>query len=241
MPPTQSTSGTKSSLAPLVVTIVLLAAAFAAGYMYASQLKFKEGYAAGVAARSAELRESIAKLLPPHPTTSQLNGTVSSVGADSLDLAVAQTIVNPLEPQAPLARKAMVSSTTKITLRSAKSAEEMQADQRDYDARVKKYNEALAKGATGLTVPLPPQPGFTDAPGKLSDIKAGMTVTVVAATDITTAASFDATEIFVMPAGGLPSGTPPVGAPTPTPSAPTPPPTASAPTAPGAPAPTPTK
>lgn len=158
---------------------------------------YQEGYDA------AKKKVQDAHLFPaPLTRATILNGTVKSVGTDSLVVEVEIQSVNPLdEIDAPKERAVTVSSETKLTKQVAKSPEDLQ-----------KESAAFEKSLASDTPIVTPDP-FRLEDTTLDAIHAGDRVTLTADHDILTAPAFAVTAIQVqLPPTALPI-IPPPGAP----------------------------
>ncbi|HTK59883.1 MAG TPA: hypothetical protein VL283_01625 [Candidatus Baltobacteraceae bacterium] len=156
-----------------------------------------------------------AGLLPPALTeTTSLSGTAVAVEEARLTFDADLLPFDPTgEKKLPVRRTANVSASTEIVRLVQKTPAELAADQQA-------SADASAKNPDGPP-PAPPS-GFKEVRIALSDISAGESVTVTAASDILSAQTFDATRIVVAPAVEA-AAPPPTPTTTPEPE-PTPPP-----------------
>lgn len=173
----------------------------------------KGGYEAGY--QAAAQKAADAGILPPAQETALgLDGTVMAVGDDRLTIEADLRSFDPLGlKNLPKERVVTITSSTTIVRLEAKSAEEFEADQRA-------FNEALADyrpDAEGATLPPAPPSNYTETKISLADIRVGDLVTVIAAADILSSASFEAVNVVVLPASpageaSANSAAPPAGA-----------------------------
>jgi hypothetical protein len=189
-------------LALLFLFIVLLFG-FAAGYLSASKLAWKDGYAAGKAGRpdapapagpQDDDGTSAVGTVDEDEAVTELTGTVTAVGDASITFTVSEE---------PKTRVASVTEATSIVVIRRKDAAVLQAEQDAYLNALAAYEAEEADDPSTPPVSGPPVPPLPDAAtaGTLADITVGSKVTVMADDDIATAASFEATAVLVL-AGG---------------------------------------
>jgi hypothetical protein len=148
----------------------------------------KNSYDAGWKAAQEKIEQS--GLLRPEPAEIfTVTGTITSVAGNKITLKAEPTVTNPLAEQAPETRTVTVTAETKILKLTPKTPEE-----------IAKESEAFRKSAAelepGATPPNPPSP-FGTKEIKITDLKAGDTISVTAETNIKMAAEFAAKEISI--------------------------------------------
>ncbi len=153
---------------------------------------YQDGY------NAAKKKLEDAHVFPPTPTSATtLNGTIKSVGSDSLVMETALSSPNPLEElNVPMERTVKIAADTAIDRQVPKTQEELQKE-------VAKYQADLQ---AGKNVPLPSP--FKLEKIALSDLKPGDTVDATADHDILHEASFNATEIDLTTRATPPAPTP---------------------------------
>jgi hypothetical protein len=134
-----------------------------------------------------------------------LSGTVKSVDDKGLIITVnSRVVMNPLDPQGPAERRIEVSGDTAIVAMIPIAKE-------DFEAAQKKFAEDMKAGNKAT-----PPSMSTEEARKLSDINAGMMVTVTSNDDISVAPAIKAAKI-VLSGSGTPNpilpGAPPPGNP----------------------------
>jgi hypothetical protein len=104
------------TLFKLLLGAILLCFAFLAGYGLGIKSPADGGYGAGYDDGYGAARQTLADsgLLPAVPVTTFLMGKVTGIGADYIEFDTVQVVVNPLEEQAPLSRRAFIGSDTKL-------------------------------------------------------------------------------------------------------------------------------
>jgi hypothetical protein len=159
--------------------------------------KGSASYQHGYDAARKKLEDS--HILPPSLTSAtSLNGTIKSIGADSITIDVLTTSANPLdELKVPVSRKVTIAADTKFTRMTQKSPEQLQ---KDFD----QYQKDIAATKSGATPPSP----VTIETLTLVDLKVGDTVNVTADHDILKETSFTATQIDLAQMNALAPTTP---------------------------------
>lgn len=191
-----------------IVAAVLLLVAFLLGYTLGA-IQVSRSYEQGLSAGWEKAKTAIADSgLLPSSETMTLNGTVSSVGSDYIEISVAQTVFNPLESPASLTRKVMIDADTEITKAIPLTAEERAAAEQDLFDKQEAYFAAVNAGQDveppNFNIALEKTEAFS-----LSDVEEGMAVTVTAEQDISVAGSFTASKIQVIESTATPAGAPP--------------------------------
>jgi len=188
---------------PAVIAVIMALAGYAVGNKVGSQGNAsakEEGYRAGLAAAKTKV-DAAGSFQAPHLTS--LRGTVTNVGADSLDINVEQTVTNPLAEQAPLVRHVTLAKDAVIMRTTQKSDAATFKDLADYEKAVKAARDA---GKQPPEAPL----SYTFVKISLGDIKTGDIVVVESTSDIAMAGSFVATSVRVetQTAAAAPPATP---------------------------------
>jgi hypothetical protein len=167
--------------------VIALVVGLAGGYCW--------GYASGGNAMNASYAQKIAavdRLFPPSPTsTLSLTGTVTSVNGSVITMNANNPTPNPFAVgNFPAVREVTLTSATQITMIEQKSPAEMEQEVRAF---TKQESAAGASVASHTFVPLPSS--VTTTTISLSDIKAGDTIIVTAASNIMSVPSFTATAV----------------------------------------------
>lgn len=181
----------------LIIAIVLAAVVGCA-------LGYAVGYFRGgsdIAASYAVKIAAVNKLFPAPLQTLSLNGRVDNVSGETITVDVNPITINPFaEGNFPAVRTVTVTDATVITRMGQKDPVVLQKEMAAFQKATQSGSVLLPVGTgTALAAIVPPMP-FSETAMALSDIKAGDMVTVTAASDILSVASFSATKIQVTPA-----------------------------------------
>ncbi|MDD5251510.1 MAG: hypothetical protein PHT12_02650 [Patescibacteria group bacterium] len=184
----------KRKYVPWLAAAVVVAVAYATGYAVGSTHPTDGGFAAGYASAQKKIADS--RIFPENVAIHRLAGKVVTVGTDSLVIEANQTVRNPLDEQAPTQRTIKVGPDTKLYRAEALTSAELAKAAEEFNAAQRQYAADLAAGKTPVRPTPPSRTRQTEI--KLSDLRAGQTLTVmVAKEDILRAASFTADEIDV--------------------------------------------
>jgi len=197
---------------PASLTAILgLAVGLAGGYVAGTQQP-KKSYDAGYLAAKNELQQKLntgGRTSAQRLAVMRLSGRVKEKGTDRLVLEnVPQLNPDPLGEPTPAVRTVLVTAETKIMLTKEKDPETYRKELEAYAAASQPPAREPEDGAPQPREPLaePPSPTIEETV-TLDDVVVGMTVTVDAATDIMSAASFTATAVHIsnLPVKALPS------------------------------------
>jgi hypothetical protein len=188
----------------LALSVLMLIVGYAAGSTLGS--KSLTGSCNDKAVR-ADITKKLteAGLIPAVMPIMSLSGKVTAIDENRVTVEVPNQNRNPLEESTPKVRVVTIADGAVITLLKSVSPKDFLKAQQAYEKKQTEYMAAVGKGEN----PLPPSPpsGFIEEDIKLSDLKAGMTVTVTAESDITSATSFAAKRILAredIVSGGVP-------------------------------------
>lgn len=179
-----------------ILALLVAGATFIGGYYLGSMAGQKAGYSQGAMEKTEELKAKVkasGEFVMPTALHS-LSGSITAVHSDGFELKAGNLQRNPLEESTPSMRSVKVTSSTKIQLMVPRDFAEFDAAQKEYVAAMQKA--AGKPEEKTMAAPLP----FRYEDIKLSDLKEGTIVNVTSASEISTATSFEATEVQVQPA-----------------------------------------
>lgn len=172
-------------------TYFLLLVGCAALFVYSVTLFFS-GYMSGQQVGYAAARQKVAEVFPaPTEPTYQLNGTIQEILPDSLVIDAQRVTANPLE-DGPKVRTVTITNDTKLRHVKLKTPQQLDADAAVYS---QKLEETYKQNAAAPAAPLP----YELFAIEWSDLKQGDRVEVRSSTDVRTAATITATEIYRHP------------------------------------------
>jgi hypothetical protein len=162
------------------------------------------GYAEGFeAAKKLALGTGSISSLPEELTS--LEGTLLSVEKGSLTIETPLKSPNPFADQdLPARRRVRITEKTEIVIQVPKSDAQIAADEQE-------FQRALARGEQPVQ-----QPNFFEKAARLGDLRVGGWLIITSATDIKSAADFEALRVFAPLTGGRSGGAqvePPIGPP----------------------------
>lgn len=161
----------------ITTVLVSLAVGLGLGYVWGSTQ-----VAASYASKVAEVN----KLFPAPTQTQAVSGKVKQVTDSSIMLEGVSVSSNPFAGDFPTSRNVMITSATRIIKTSQKDGATLQAE-------IAAFQKSMLASKGGVSI-TPPSP-FSETEIKLSDIKVGDMVTVIAASDILNSGSFSATQV----------------------------------------------
>ena len=175
-----------------LIIIVVGVGVFCTGYGFGSDFpimknaggtaSYEQGFKDGM--NNAKKIVNASGVLPPEPSSvMSVTGTIQSIDGDSITISAAPITANPLADQGPRSRVIKVFATTPIVALVNKTADELQAD-------LKKFQADTKAGKN----PVPPSPD-REAAAALSDLKLTMVITADASSDVRDAQTIDATKI----------------------------------------------
>lgn len=187
----------------IVIVIIGLVLGFGSGYLVGQK----------TTASSYEAQITKAKAFFPQLTdVRSVSGTVKSVSGNSVTVSTISS--NPFD-DSPSERVVTIGDKTTIVENTPKDPKVFQQEMAAYQASIKNIQPVAVAPAAGApaapSIATPPTP-FTEQTINLSDLKAGMQITVQASANIKTAATFEAVSISVSPVITPPTGTIPLGA-----------------------------
>jgi hypothetical protein len=183
--PTDSMQPTRKTPIGLMIAVLLIVTALVLGYVIGVTKGQKSGYAAGEAAARQSAETPIAPGGGVVMEQLSMTGTVKEVRADGF--------VMETQPGSggPRLRTVTLAAGGTVTIATLK-------DQAVYLAEMEAYRASAETSSPDAPNPPPPAP-FTVTAGTLADLKADMTVTVLADTDISRAEAITATEVSARP------------------------------------------
>jgi hypothetical protein len=129
-------------------------------------------------------------LIRPEPTEIfTITGKITAITGNKISLKTDQVVTNPLADQAPTARTVTVPTGVKIIKSTTKTREELTAE-------TAAYEKTLAELKPGAKPPSPPLP-YAEEEIKLTDLKAGDTISITSDQNIKFATEIVATEIKI--------------------------------------------
>lgn len=161
------------------------------GVLIGGVLGYMIGYSRGIASYTPKIA-ALNKMFPALTQATSLTGKVEQVGGSSFTLGGLSLSPTPFADNYPTTRQITITSATKISKSIPKDPAVFAAEILAFQ----KKNAGRTTTRIGNEM-LPPTP-FSQVDIKLSDLKAGDTVTVSAASDILQAASFTATSVQLM-------------------------------------------
>jgi len=173
----------------VILGVILLLAAFLLGYALAMRpgLFTGGGLVAGCDESALVQRLKDAGYLPPDLTTDEpvrsLTGKITTVGADYFDVTASLTPID-----APATYRVRIGADTKVVLRTAKDAEQMNEEMAAFE---------LAMAALDPATEAPPEPpvSYVERTATVSDLRQDMTVSVKSGLDMRVNSTFLATEV----------------------------------------------
>lgn len=151
------------------------------------------GYSLGGKAVAATYNERLAIVSMMTPTRTEVrfvNGRIKEVKGSTLTVDRVILSQNPFAGDAPVVRTVTITDKTKIT-------KFLPTDMVAYNAAITALKKRIKENPDLMKNPPPAPSMFTEVPIKASDLKAGDTVVVTAATDILQTPGFEATQIQV--------------------------------------------
>ncbi|MFC1639126.1 hypothetical protein ACFL26_02560, partial [Patescibacteria group bacterium] len=181
-----------SKLLALVIAVLLLAAAFLAGWSLGQKsggLMGPDGAPVSCVDSDIIERLSATGVLPPDIFSEEpvhaLSGEATASGADYVDLTAQISIIDP-----PVRFRATTDENTEIVIQRAKTSAQLQAEMEAFQAQLDAY---VASGSS--EVPPEPPAQTVEETAEASDIEAGMYVTVTTEANARESAEFLATSI----------------------------------------------
>ena len=169
-------------------------------------LGYAVGYSRGgndVAASYAPKIAAVSKLFRPIMQTSYLTGRVDTISGDTVTVDANPITMNPFaEGNFPVVRTVTVTDATVITRTEQKDPAVFQEEVEAFQKMMQGGSVPPGIAATGTAhtaIATNPPTMFSETTTTLSDIKVGDTITITAASDISSATSFSATKIQIMP------------------------------------------
>ncbi|MEK7606624.1 MAG: hypothetical protein AAB444_00265 [Patescibacteria group bacterium] len=150
--------------------------------------QYDEGFQAGF--EDARLKLAQANILPPEQEElTSISGIIISIRDNVLQIQANPTVLNPLEPPAPVDRTILISPTTALSRLIQKSPEAFSKEQTAWIA-------AFSKRKPGEAPPLPPSPA-AEQTITIADIKTGDRITATADQNIKMLQKFEAKTITI--------------------------------------------
>jgi len=172
-----------------IIGVILLLAAFLAGYALGMRpgLLTGGGLVGGCDESALVQRLMNAGYLPPDMAVNapvrSLSGTIAGVGSDYFDVTASLTPIDE-----PATYRVRIGPDTKVTLRTAKDAEQMSEDMAAFDLAMETFDPE-----TG-TPPEPPA-SYEEKAATIAALREGMMVSVKSDLDMRVNSAFVATEV----------------------------------------------
>ena len=160
-----------------IITVVALLVGLAIG----AGGGYKYGYKKGQAAYKKQITQTLGGPIE----IKSFSGKITAISGSQLTLEAQISSGTPLLPSETKTMTVTVTDTTKFTKQTSKTTAELTAEQKAFD-------KALKEGKT----PVPPMP-FKSVVIKLSDLKAGDTISVTSDSDVTDKTQITAVEIIL--------------------------------------------
>lgn len=146
---------------------------------------------------------AVNKLFPSAPANIfSLSGQVKSINGSTIVINANPMTQNPFaEGNFPAVREVTIVGATSITRTEQKDPATFQKEMTAFQKATQSRTGSAGAAPAAVNLPNP----FTEVVLKLSDVKVGDTITITAASDITSAARFEATKIQVSQAIPMPA------------------------------------
>jgi hypothetical protein len=184
--------------AGIVIAMIIGGAAGYAGasYQYSAEL-------ANYSAQIEKAKSAFERVFPVQPTMLSVGGMIKNISGNTITLQASPSI-NPFD-DLPAVRTVTVTSATKLVKNEQKDPKVLQQEFADFQ---KAMQRSVPGPGSSVPATLPPTPlkPFNETDIKISDLKTGDNISVEAASDIKTAASFEAVKIVLISTSSVPAG-----------------------------------